>query len=66
MGAISWFSFNRVLSVQVILAMLFSIYGADVSAAPKKKAPIIQGNPSTSIIVGQNYSFFLALKVKPN
>jgi hypothetical protein len=57
MSEIKGFSFNRVLSAQVILAMLFSIYGATVSAAPKKKSSIIQGTPSTSVIVGQGYSF---------
>jgi Putative Ig domain/Right handed beta helix region len=44
--------------------MLFSVYGAATYASPKKKAPIIQGNPSTSIIVGQDYNYIPAVNSK--
>lgn len=44
--------------------MLFSVYGAGTFASPKKKAPIIQGNPSTSVIVGQKYNYIPAANSK--
>jgi large repetitive protein len=64
MSATKGFSFNRTISAKMILIMLFSIYGAAVSAAPKKKSSLIQAFPPVSIIVGQNYSYIPSVKGK--
>jgi Immunomodulating metalloprotease helical domain/Peptidase M60, enhancin and enhancin-like/N-terminal domain of M60-like peptidases len=63
MSALTGIHLNRILSVKLVLAILLSFYGVAAYAAANKPLAI-KGFPSTSIIVGQDYSFIPVVKSK--